>query len=296
MKPPFTYYGGKQKMSSKIVPLIPKHTVYVEPFSGAGTVMFAKAYPDVTDSTHYIEYLNDIDLSVYNFFEQLKHNGEELCRQLDLTLCHEHLHGVSKRDKAETLDDAIKFFVNIQQSFCHKKNSGWGRAIFGRNQGASYSFARGRLYEYINRVQEVNFSCTNALKCIDQLDSPQTFFYVDPPYPNTEQGHYKGYTQADFDQLVDKLKDIQGSFILSCYGDKLCDELFEKFSFDVTSSARSRANGNKLGKVVHDTSAKRTEVLYRKFSVVPRPEIIKLYQSGKYDCFVKHPWEDTLIS
>lgn len=278
-------------MASKIVPLIPKHTVYVEPFSGAGTVMFAKAYPEVTNFSQYREYINDIDLSVYNFFEQLKNNGDELCSRIELTLNHEHLYGISKWDKGKTLDDAVKFFVNIQNSFSNKKNSGWGRSVFGNNQGASYSFARSRLHEYVNRVAEVNFSCTDALKCIDQFDSPQTFFYVDPPYPGTNQGHYAGYRQSDFNLLVDKLKDIQGSFILSCYGDKRCDALFEKFSFDITTTARARTGGNKIDKIVHDTSAKRTEVLYRKFSVIPRPEIIKLYQSGKYDCFVKHPWE-----
>ncbi|MCC7452959.1 MAG: DNA adenine methylase, partial [Crocinitomix sp.] len=42
MKTPITYYGGKQKLVSLILPNIPQHTVYVEPFVGGGAIFFAK--------------------------------------------------------------------------------------------------------------------------------------------------------------------------------------------------------------------------------------------------------------
>lgn len=42
-------------------------------------------------------------------------------------------------------------------------------------------------------------------------------FYCDPPYPGSDQGHYSGYTQADFDRLIDAIQQAQGSFVLSCY-------------------------------------------------------------------------------
>lgn len=32
MKTPITYYGGKQKMLKIILPMIPEHDIYVEPF------------------------------------------------------------------------------------------------------------------------------------------------------------------------------------------------------------------------------------------------------------------------
>jgi DNA adenine methylase len=34
LKPLVSYYGGKQKIITKILPYLPKHKVFVEPFVG----------------------------------------------------------------------------------------------------------------------------------------------------------------------------------------------------------------------------------------------------------------------
>jgi DNA adenine methylase len=43
------------------------------------------------------------------------------------------------------------------------------------------------------------------------------FFYVDPPYVDSNQGHYGGYTQEHFNSLLDLLSKVQGKFLLSSY-------------------------------------------------------------------------------
>ena len=58
------------------------------------------------------------------------------------------------------------------------------------------------------------------LRCpgiVGSRDTAETFFYLDPPYVGTDQGHYDGYTQEDFDMLLDRLEGIQGKFLLSSY-------------------------------------------------------------------------------
>jgi DNA adenine methylase len=47
VKAAFSYAGGKQRMASRIVKLLPKHTVYVEPFVGGAAVLCAKPWPEV---------------------------------------------------------------------------------------------------------------------------------------------------------------------------------------------------------------------------------------------------------
>lgn len=291
MKPPFGYYGGKQRMVNKLIPLIPKHTVYAEPFGGSGTLLFAKPWPKVTNTHHYREIWNDKNELVYNFFHQLRTNGEKLCEQIELTPQSELEHKISKDFNCDELEKARRFFVNINQSFANNLRGGWGRGVFSANLGAKWA-SKINLIKYLDRISAISFACTDALKFIDQFDSPQTFFYVDPPYPGTDQGHYAGYTEEDFEQLVDKLKNIQGSFLLSCYGNGRCDKIFERFEFDAVCTSKARVGYDRTQKKDEsEQNRKRTEVVYRKFSREPRDAIKKLYASGAFDCFVKHPWE-----
>jgi DNA adenine methylase len=292
MKPPISYYGGKQRMSPKIVPLIPQHTVYVEPFAGGAAVFFAKPWPQVTNTHYYREVLNDKDQRIINFYQQLRDNGQALCDKLALTLCSEAEHKLSKDlDCEDKLEAARRYYINSQQSFSNRLNGGWRRGVYGRNSAATWANKVNQLPEYIDRMASVFIACDDALKIIRQWDSPQTFFYCDPPYPDSEQGHYAGYTIADFQALVDTLKDVQGSFILSNYDqpDASIPADWERFEFEATASSGRRVGYDRSKKMDEsDQNRKRTEVVWRRFNRVPvREEIQKLYNSGAYDCFAK---------
>ena len=292
MKPPISYYGGKQRMCPKIVPLIPRHTVYVEPFAGGAAVFFAKPWPKVTNNSHYHEVLNDRDQRIINFYEQLRDNGQALCDKLALTLYSETEYQLAKDLNCEDkLEAARRYYINSQQSFGNKLNGGWSRKVYGRNSAATWANKVNQLPEYIDRMASVHIACDDALKIIKQWDSPQTCFYCDPPYPHANQGHYSGYTIQDFQALVDTLKDVQGSFLLSNYDqpDAIIPADWERFEFEATASSRGRVGYDRSKKM--DESAqnrKRIEVVWRRFNRVPvREEIQKLYDTGAYDCFAK---------
>ena len=71
MKPPISYYGGKQNMLSELLPLIPKHESYIEPFFGGGALFFAK-----TPSP--LEVINDTNQLMINFYRQMVVNFDAL--------------------------------------------------------------------------------------------------------------------------------------------------------------------------------------------------------------------------
>jgi DNA adenine methylase len=146
-------------------------------------------------------------------------------------------------------------------------------------------------------MSSVYVACDDALKVIRQWDSPQTFFYCDPPYPGADCGHYGGYTVEDFQALVNTLNECQGSFILSNYeqAGASIPEGWERFAFEATSSSKGREGYDRSKKAEEShQNRKRTEVVWRRFNRVPvRDEIKRLYARGAFDCFASAPTRET---
>jgi DNA adenine methylase len=185
VSPPISYYGGKQRMAQHIIPLIPKHTVYVEPFTGGGAVLFKKPYPRIRSNHDYREVINDIDGHLINFYKQLRDNGEELIRRLELTPFSREEHKESKNlDDPDPIERARKYFVNIMQGFSNILNASWTVGIYGRNLQQTFSNKVDNLKLYLKRMRSIAIENRDAIEIIKQYDSPQTFFYCDPPYIN----------------------------------------------------------------------------------------------------------------
>jgi len=278
-------------MASKIVPLIPKHTVYVEPFAGGAAVFFAKPWPSVTGTDHYREVINDHDERLINFYRVLRDDGDELVRRLSLTLYSEAEHRRAKDLSIgdDLVDAAARYFVNVSQSFAKKIGGGWGRAVYGRNVASTWNQRIARMPEYLDRMASVHIACDDALKIIKYWDSPQTFFYCDPPYPGSDCGEYKGYEVADLQALVNTLDACQGSFILSNYDQPgiVWPDGWERHEFKAYISSKGRVGYDRSKKMDESgQNRERTEVIWRRMARVPvRPEIQALYNSGKFDCF-----------
>lgn len=92
------------------------------------------------------------------------------------------------------------------------------------------------------RLNVVQIECNDALKVIKSRDRVDTFFYIDPPYVNTNCGHYAGYTEHDYEMLLQILSKLKGKFLLSSFPTKLLDKYTKQFGwhqieFDKSKSA-----------------------------------------------------------
>ena len=85
MKTPISYYGGKQGMIKDILPLIPEHNTYTEPFAGGAAVLFAK-------SPAKINVINDLNGELINFYRTIVTNYDDLKKEIMQTLhSREHI-------------------------------------------------------------------------------------------------------------------------------------------------------------------------------------------------------------
>jgi len=226
MKTPLTYHGGKQQLASKIIQLIPEQRIYVEPFIGGGAIFWGKEPSEV-------EVINDTNGEIINFYEVLKRDFTALQQEVLISL-----HSQRQHRNASVIYSNPHLFTRIQrawavwilstQSFGARLNGSFGYDRTGATSKAINNKIEAFTLDYSVRLQRVQIECADALRIIRSRDTPNTFFYCDPPYPETDQGHYDGYTQEDFDALLRTLGNIEGRFLLSSYRNSSLSEFVHK--------------------------------------------------------------------
>jgi DNA adenine methylase len=215
MKTPITYYGGKQQLAETITRLIPPHKIYVEPFIGGAAVYFAKPPSEV-------EVINDINNEVTNFYEVIKNDFAALYKEIEVTLYSREAHRRARviyenPDMFDRVKRAWALWTRASMGFGADLLSGYGYS----NSTRMVKSVKNRIENFTDqlsaRLRNTEIECYDALKIIQARDTPETFFYCDPPYPETDQGHYDGYSNADFAALLETLTSIQGKFLLSSF-------------------------------------------------------------------------------
>lgn len=215
-KTPLAYYGGKQKLVPVILPLIPNHETYTEPFVGGGAVFWAKEPSD-------IEVINDNNRELINFYDVVQNEFIELEKFIRISLHSRSLHNdatviYNNPHLFNRIRRAWAVWVLASQSFSKKFNGGWGYEKTTNN--ITHAIANKRdafTIDYAIRLQSVQIECTDALRIISSRDTFNAFHYCDPPYFNAECGHYKKYSINDFEELLSTLETVQGKFLISSY-------------------------------------------------------------------------------
>lgn len=216
LKTPITYYGGKQKLSNVILPLIPEHTLYCEPFCGGAAIFFGK-------DPSCVEVLNDTNRELVNFYRIVQQDFVSLEKEIRITLHSRlmHKHAAVIYSHPELFSDvkrAWAVWVLSSQTFAAKLDGPFGYDKKGNTTTKKISNKReGFTEELAIRLQNVQLECADALYVIRSRDAAGNFFYCDPPYHNSDMGHYDGYTVDDFEALLRTLSGIQGKFLLSSY-------------------------------------------------------------------------------
>jgi DNA adenine methylase len=236
VKSPFAWYGGKAYYAAWLIEQFPEHVRYVEPFGGAGHVLFAK--PPST-----FEVYNDLDSRLVNFFAVVR--DAKLFEQLRLAL---ELTPHARQEFADILDAepvndpvemARRFFVLMRQA-----RGGLGMSPMTARAWAvskrvrrtmpesvsKYLSAIDGLLEVHDRLREVTIEHLPALEVIDKYDDKDTFLYLDPSYlPETRHGKKAAtygceMTYEDHVALLDRILASMGKVMISGYASQLYDD------------------------------------------------------------------------
>ena len=266
MRTPITYYGGKQRLASEIISLMPAHKIYCEPFFGGGAVFFAK-------NKSSIEVINDKRDDLINFYTCVQQNFDELQTLIQGTLHSESIYRYAKdvwnkRIEADKIHQAFAVWMITSGSFAGSMHGGWKwcNGTSGSHTGRYMKGKRNDFNEALRtRLEDVQISCRDALKVIKDRDSTYTLFYLDPPYPGSEQSHYSGYTHKDLAELLSVLGKIKGKFILSNYW---CQTLRYHIAVNKWNFKKIKVD-LKVNNLGHHVTEYRNEILVWNYNIEP---------------------------
>jgi len=239
MNSPFKWVGGKSRLRKFIIPILPHHSCYVEPFAGAAWVLFGKSPSDV-------EIINDIDQELVNFFRIVKEKPEELIASFEWELVSraefERLASMNLT-KASDIERAHRFFYIIMAGWGGELNyprfatsisdGGHGNRLIG-----GLKTLRERLEPVHTRLRTVIIENLDWSECVDRYDREGTVMYIDPPYPGNGANYFHNMRDWDaHEALATRLADAKCKWIVSSYDKPEIHSLFRKAYFTSIQSS-----------------------------------------------------------
>lgn len=264
-----SYIGGKSKIGKWIVPFYGKDMeTYVETFGGMFWCFFnmdLKEFPNLKKVVY-----NDFNPLNYNLFKCIQ-NPTELLGAINSIDCQKfgveitpsiykeqfinfqaEIFAENFRVEPGNYDVAAKYVYILTQVFSGSKPETSSFIDLKGKYKSKYLTFRDKLLkpdwiEHFLRISDVeNMDFAEVIK---KYDSPNTYFYVDPPYWKTEN-YYSNhdFDRQDHERLSKSLISMEGKFSLSYYDFPLLSEWFPKDTYTWEKKEFAKAAAAKKGK------------------------------------------------
>ena len=233
----FGWYGGKFSHLDFLLPNLPNDARhFCDVFGGSAVVLINREPAPV-------ETYNDLDSELVNFFATLRHteHGERLLKEIALTpFSREELAlACTSEPDLDGVERARRFYVRARQTrtgLAQTSSEGrWAQCILTSRSGMAGAVSRWLgsiegLPPIIDRLMRVQIENAPALEVIQRYDTPETLFYIDPPYVHDARGDKHAYygetTDAEHAELAELLRGIKGRAAISGYRNELYDALY----------------------------------------------------------------------
>jgi DNA adenine methylase len=268
-----SYIGGKARIGKWIVPFIPKNIeTYVEPFGGMYWVFFKtklNEYPNL--KTVVYNDFNGLNANLFRCSKDYDRLWDELnkypCQQVGVENTPPEYEEMFNQFQQEVFHSGIDITENNRFEVAAKYVYVLTQVFSGsKPETSKYTDYKGKYrckilifmdklknkefrdhFDKITFVENLDFQIL-----IEMYDSPNTYFYVDPPYWKTEN-YYSNhdFDRNDHERLANSLKQIKGKFSLSYYDFPILrkwfpvdDYLWEMKEFAKAASAKSGVKQN----------------------------------------------------
>jgi DNA adenine methylase len=254
------YHGAKWRIAPWIISHFPKHKVYVEPFGGSGSVLLRKPRSEA-------EIYNDLDGQIVNVFRVIRdpaaaHRLERLLRLTPYARAEFDNAHESTEDPVEQARRTIVLAAMGHGSVLRKTGFKAKCWLQNRSGALTWSDYPQFIDQYTARLRGVVIECRPGIEVMQQHDSPETLFYIDPPYMlSTRSAGAKGNYRNEFDdddhrELLRVIRSLAGSVLVSSYDAKLYRDILHDWRVETMET-------------YSEAGAKRTEVLWISPNVPP---------------------------
>lgn len=211
MNSPFPWPGGKTALKKTLLSLLPEHRIYAEVFAGSAKLLFAK-------EPSRFEILNDVNGDLINFFRVAKHRPAELAERMELECVHAgRFRELKAREESRTeIDRALRFAYLVWYSFGAKGEHFASCSAKSPKAKRPLDTVREMLNQTAARLAHVLVEQRDFAQILQRYDSPETFFYLDPPYVEYQpNGRYEPLTKERRTEKFAALAAITGKFLMS---------------------------------------------------------------------------------
>lgn len=209
--PIIPWIGGKRRLADRILPYFPQHECYVEVFAGGAALYFLRPRPAT------VEVVNDINGELVNLYRVVQNHLEEFVRQFKWALSSREVFKWLQSTPPQTLTD-----IQRAARFYYLQHLAFGGRVESQSFGTATTTPPGlnllRLEESLSaahlRLASTFIENLPWLECVQRYDRAHTFFYLDPPYWQTE-GYGVPFEFEQYQIMADTLRNLKGKAIVS---------------------------------------------------------------------------------
>lgn len=236
VKPAAPYIGGKRNLAARVVSMIEAtpHRTYAEPFVGMGGVFLRRRQRPSA------EVINDYSRDVWTFYRVLQEHYPYF-----LDMLRWRFTSRAEFDRLVAVDPDTLTDLQRAVRFLYVQRLAFGGKVNGRNFGVSHHrggrFDTTRLTvvldELAGRLAGVIIERLTWSAFLDRYDTPETLFYLDPPYYGCERDYGDDlFSREQFEAMAEHLARLKGAFILSLNDHPEVRRIFARFRIEAAAT------------------------------------------------------------